>query len=128
MQHDAYSWKLPEHILTLQKNRNPDSVITNEIIDQWVESATPEQRRAFSAELFDALGAGGATTIQELSKSGINELQEVLYGMIGRSSGKNVWYSVSFAGQYGMAYRKKKFCTKQMAEAAGMFVIGVFLL
>lgn len=128
MQHDAYSWKITGAHFDLAKEQDPDSVITNEIIDQWVESATPEQRRAFSAELFDALGAGGATTIQELSKSGINELQEVLYGMIGRSSGKGRLVFGKLCRAVWNGIQKKKFCTKQMAEAAGMFVIGVFFI
>ena len=128
MQHDAYSWEITGAHFDLAKEQDPDSVITNEIIDQWVESATPEQRRAFSAELFDALGAGGATTIQELSKSGINELQEVLYGMIGRSSGKGRLVFGKLCRAVWNGIQKKKFCTKQMAEAAGMFVIGVFFI
>lgn len=128
MQHDAYSWEITGAHFDLAKEQDPDSIITNEIIDQWVESATPEQRRAFSAELFDALGAGGATTLQELSKSGINEFQEVLYGMIGRSSnkGRSVFGKLCRAVWNGI--QKKKFCTKQMAGAAGMFAIGVFFM
>lgn len=77
-QHDAFSWEITGSHFVKHKHRNPQARIYNQIINDWIEDATLEEREALTNDLFAALGAGGATKINQLSSNGFGGFGAIL--------------------------------------------------
>ena len=69
-QHDAYSWQIIGSNFDTKRHRNPQSRVYNQLINQWIGNATLKERESLTNDLFSALGAGGATKINELVNNG----------------------------------------------------------
>lgn len=81
MQHDGFSWQIEgDHFVTCEA-LSRECRLCNDIFDTWIESAAMEQRETFTRDFFDALGAGGAKTISELSANGIDSFESVLIAL-----------------------------------------------
>ena len=53
-------------------------MILNKAVDEWINSIEPKDRVVLINELFDALAAGGADTLQEIQKGGREGLEAIL--------------------------------------------------
>lgn len=78
MEHDLINWQLDgPKILTAPAN----SVISDKIMEtimRWAINETIERRKLFISELFDALGAGGAKSVNDISGKGFLKVLEAL--------------------------------------------------
>jgi hypothetical protein len=81
-QHDAMTWQVEGDSFCTKETLSKGCEFYNEIFDKWIESATLEQRQAFTKDFFDALESGGAKTLSELSKSGIDEFEVILLSIV----------------------------------------------
>lgn len=85
MQHDIVSWCVSGPHLDLKEELDQGSVFINEVISRWVEELDHEDRMIFVSEFFDALAAGGAQRLEEITSKGKMNLLEVAKAMISTS-------------------------------------------
>lgn len=78
-QHDAFSWQIIGSSFDTRRHRNPQSQVYNQLINQWIGDATLDERESLTNDLFSALGAGGATKINELNKNGFGGFGAILF-------------------------------------------------
>lgn len=81
LQHDGLSWQVEgEHFASCDE---PDekSLFYNQIFKQWIESADLVQRKAFTADLFDAFERTGARSMTELNRIGADELEIIFLSL-----------------------------------------------
>lgn len=78
-QHDAFSWQIIGSNFDTRRHLNPQSQVYNQLINQWIGDATLDERESLTNDLFSALGAGGATKINELNKNGFGGFGAILF-------------------------------------------------
>ncbi|MGX8703062.1 MAG: Mbeg1-like protein, partial [bacterium] len=81
-QHDAMSWQLIGSQFDLAEGLSKESVSYNHIFDGWIESASMEERAAFTKDFFDALKAGGAVNVQDIAGNGVNGFGTILASLV----------------------------------------------
>ena len=85
MQHSLASWGVYHGGLALSELTEPKDRWINETMRTWIEKMSTEERRTFVNELFDALMSGGAVTVDDIMKGGLEGLEAVLKGFQGFS-------------------------------------------
>ncbi len=70
MQHDLITWQTAGRRLKEEEKNDDISERVNEGVRAWLENLTPENREAFVNEMYSALTAGGAATVQEITGKG----------------------------------------------------------
>ena len=81
-QHDAMSWQLIGSQFDLAEGLSKESVSYNHIFGGWIESASMEERAAFTKDFFDALKAGGAVNVQDIAGNGVNGFGTILASLV----------------------------------------------
>ena len=69
-QHDLTTWGVDHGKLAELEANDPRSTFINKILGRWIGDLPLADREAFVTDLFDALGAGGAQTVEELMAQG----------------------------------------------------------
>ena len=69
-QHDPATWGVDHGKLAELEANDPRSTFINKILGKWIGDLPLSDREAFVTDLFDALGAGGAKTVEELMAQG----------------------------------------------------------
>lgn len=82
LQHALISWGIDHGGLALAERHDPESLLVNEAMDEWIGAMSQSERIAFVNELFDVLAAGGAQTLDELGKGGPDGLEAVLRRLV----------------------------------------------
>ncbi len=77
LQHAMITWGIDHGRLAMAGEHDPDSVILNKAVDEWIRSIEPSDRVVLVNELFDALAAGGAETLEQLQKGGKEGLEAI---------------------------------------------------
>ena len=83
MQHSLASWLIEYGDLAAAEKNDPGSERLNHLMNDWVESVPQEDRAVFFNELFDALGADGTETLDEID---LDRLQSILLKLTGVSA------------------------------------------
>lgn len=78
LQHALISWGIDHGRLAETAAHDPESLLLNEAVDEWIADITQEDRVVFINELFDALAAGGAETLDEIRLGGPEAIEAVL--------------------------------------------------
>lgn len=77
-QHEGTSWLVEgDHFVTCQ-TLSSQCKVCNEIFDEWLVGANMEQREIFTRDFFDALGAGGARKMSEITARGLDGFESIL--------------------------------------------------
>ncbi|MDO4797641.1 MAG: DUF2974 domain-containing protein [Coriobacteriales bacterium] len=76
-QHDITTWQVLPNGVEEEPELNPDCLGLNEAIASWASKIPLDERERVTHELFDALQAGGATTIEQIVESP-EKVQQVL--------------------------------------------------
>lgn len=84
-QHDTYSWQIKGSHFVTRKRPNPESRVYNQLINQWIGSASLEEREALTQDLFDALAASGSSKITQLAKNGFGGFGAILLSVTNSS-------------------------------------------
>lgn len=84
-QHDVFSWGITGSKFVTHNHRNPQARIYNQLINDWIGDATLSERESLTNDLFDALAAGGATKINQLSKNGFGGFGAILFSITNSS-------------------------------------------
>lgn len=80
-QHDPLSWQVEGSKFVTKTHRNGESKLYNDMINQWIEEASPEERESLTNDLFDAFAASGSDKITELGKNGFGSFGAILLSL-----------------------------------------------
>lgn len=131
LQHDAITWQIEGNHFVEAPGLTPKSKIYNEIFDRWIESADMEQRKTFTTDFFDALEAGGAKTMMEVVKGGVNNFESILYAMVGSKKDSKVVVGKligSFWEEIKKIEFKELFHRKMLHQGIAAFLIGALFI
>jgi hypothetical protein len=106
-QHVGISWVVHGDTFCEKPGLAAECRLYNQIFNRWIESATMEQRRAFTRDFFDALESGGAKKISELGKGGMDKAKRILF-FLTRSKKKTKIVVRKLIKTYFMASRMKQ--------------------
>ena len=67
MQHDPMTWQVDRDALVFADGLDPAARRLDDALAAWLSDLDLDQRATFTAELFDILGAGGATSLSDLT-------------------------------------------------------------
>ena len=67
MQHSPATWGIDHGKLALTNKNDPVSCWISDVLNRWAEHAARDEGLLFIREVFDALTAGGAATLEELA-------------------------------------------------------------
>ena len=77
LQHDPATWGIDHGKLALLPQTAPHSDIINAILGKWIGGLACEDREVFINDIFDALGASGAETIEALEAQGLKAYEAI---------------------------------------------------
>lgn len=72
LQHDLATWGVDHGKLATLQETDTCSNIIHEILHNWIGDMSYEGRKSFVNDVFSALGAGGAETLEDLAVNGYN--------------------------------------------------------
>ena len=78
VQHSLDTWGIDHGKLLLADGPNPRSVWINEVLARWIGGISQEDRGIFVEELFDALAADGAASLDEIEERGVGGFEAIL--------------------------------------------------
>lgn len=78
LQHYITSWQVSAEDIVEAESITPRAEVIRQAFDSWLEAVAPAERRAFTADFFDALSAGGATLITEVGDQDFGGFESVL--------------------------------------------------
>ena len=85
VQHSLDTWGIDHGRLLLADGPNPRSVWINDLLSRWIGGISQEDRVIFVQELFDALAADGAATLEEIEEGGFGSFEAILLKLLGSS-------------------------------------------
>ena len=75
LQHGIVTWGIDHGKPALSPAHDPTSLVINEAMDNWVTNIPQEDRKPFIDELFEALTASGAETLDQIQAGGLEGLE-----------------------------------------------------
>ena len=78
LQHALISWGIDHGEPALCEAHSAESLLINRAVDEWISNMSPSDRVVFIDELFDALAAGGADTLDELGSGGRAGIEAII--------------------------------------------------
>lgn len=118
MQHALISWGIDHGALALTDAHDPASLIANEAMDAWITGLSQSDRAVFVGELFAALAAGGAETLDQLHAGGLEGLEAILRRL--NESSEITKRALSDLPKYAMQLRLEAIRQKLSAGLDGM--------
>lgn len=85
MQHALASWGIDHGELDLCEENDPRSRWINASVDEWIGDLSQEDRVILIHDLFDALSANGARTLEELDDGGATGFETILRRLLSSS-------------------------------------------
>lgn len=130
LQHDGMTWQIEgDHFCTVP-TRSAEAEYYNHIFDQWIESATLEQRKSFINDFFDALEDGGSKKRTDIADNGFQSFEAILLS-VNQSEGKTKVVIGEFIKSFLAAFQsiqfKQLFRQKKTIQGFALFVLGLFL-
>ena len=86
VQHSLDTWGIDHGKLYLAQESSPRSRWVNETLSRWIEGISQEDRAVFVQELFDALTADGAETLEDIEAQGAGGFEAILARLFNASS------------------------------------------
>ncbi|ROS61150.1 uncharacterized membrane protein HdeD (DUF308 family) [Frigoribacterium sp. PhB160] len=82
VQHDIMTWQVEGTHLVERATGSARAATVSGLIDAWLEDAAHDDRRDFTDALFTALGAGGATLVQDVARRDHGSFESVLFSLV----------------------------------------------
>ena len=135
-QHFLSAWGVDHGRLKAIKENDPKSEELNDIIREWIEDQSQEDRRVFVNEFFDALYNDGLEYVGDVARKGADSVENILMTVLGGSAQtKSAVASLSLRAAFGNSFKdiKKNGFLKwlgdnQIAKSTVMILLGVFFL
>lgn len=86
VQHSVDTWGIDHGKLALAAEASPRSRWINDTLSRWIEGISQEDRAVFVQELFDALSAEGAVTLEDIQARGISGFEAILVKLASASA------------------------------------------
>lgn len=130
-QHDPLSWEVESSKFVTSKHRNPQSIIYNQMINKWIEEATPQERESLTNDLFSALAASGSEKITELNKNGFGGFGAILFSLTDSSRRTrfvlgSLWHTIWTSIR--SLHLERLFITRESLVGWGMIILGIINL
>lgn len=93
LQHSLATWGVEYGELATAPENDPKSVMLMEALNHWIASLDRESRMALTADLFDALSAGGAVNLSDIPPTGRDGFTAVLARLL-RSAARRAFHSL----------------------------------
>lgn len=107
LQHDLYSWKIRKDTFVYQKSLNKDSIDTEKVIDEWLNSLTYDDRKKFIDIVYNIVASTKAKTIDDLDQNKINTLKTIILSV--KNSNKGDRETISKVFDYLLKSLKNNF-------------------
>ena len=115
--HDPFSWQVKASGLETAEDLLPECKVVNKAFADWLDGMSIEDRTLFTNDFFDALEAGGATTVDEVGGS-VGGLQKVVAALNSTNDrSKEVMTRLIQAAMNSAADAAKDSATKALEEA-----------
>ncbi len=85
LEHNIASWTVDHGKLGLSERTEPKENLVNDTLRDWIENMPFDERVRFIEEIFDALAADGAVTLEDLTTGGLGGLEAILGKLKGLS-------------------------------------------
>ncbi len=133
VQHSPDTWGIDHGRLLPADGPNPRSVWINDLLSRWIAGISQEDRVIFVRELFDALAADGASSLDEIEERGVGGFEAILVKFLSSSEitrktvydlpkrailGEN-YDEISEKGLYGWMMEKLQSWQTTVLERAG---------
>ena len=115
MQHYAFYWKIEGQSFVLKKNRSISSRSMDAAFNQWLDSFSFEERKAFTETIFSIIEKSGIKYFDEFSSSGFAKIRTIISGMRSMDP-QNKKMMRAFFGKLMRASQKE-----MISSAAGFF-------
>ena len=89
-QHDAITWQIVGSEFDTVPSLSKESTNYNHVFDGWIESASMDERKAFTKDFFDALKSGGALNVQDITGNGVNGFGTILASLVNSEKATHV--------------------------------------
>jgi hypothetical protein len=86
VQHSLDTWGIDHGKLALAQEASPRSRWINETLSRWIGGISQEDRAVFVQELFAALSANGAETLEDIETGGASGFESILASLFKASS------------------------------------------
>lgn len=130
-QHEGMTWQVEGDCFVACARRSEKCEFYNQLFDQWIESASLEQRKTFTNDLFNALAAGGAKKRSDLAKSSFEDFEAILLSVI-QSESKTKIVIGKLVKSFFHAFRSIRFGElmrkKEMIQGSVLFGIGLIFM
>lgn len=130
-QHSGMTWKIEGDHFVHKRFLTEESSVYNRAIDDWIGNATMEQRRSFTRDIFDAMKAGGAITVTDISEGGFHDFGTILLSAANSESKTKIVVG-KFLGSLWRSFEKIKILEtiKSLSGIIDMFLIflGIIFL
>ena len=119
LQHALITWGVDHGGLAQAEAHDPASLLVNETVDEWIGGISQDDRVVFTRELFNALAAGGAETLDQIQRGGREGLEEILRQL--RDSSETTKRTLSELPKYAIKARLDRLVGKleALTEAIG---------
>lgn len=81
LQHSLATWCVEYGALALAEGNDRQSVLLMHILNNWIAGLSQDDRKTLTADLFDALSAGGAVRLSDIGEGGRESFAAVLVRM-----------------------------------------------
>lgn len=130
-QHDGMTWQIEGDAFLTCEERSEKCEFYNSLLDRWIESASMEQRKEFTNDLFDALEAGGAKKGSDLAKTGFENFEGILLSVVQSDRKTKIVIGKLFQSLF-KTFRsiqfKKLIHEKEMIRGGMLFLAGLVLM
>lgn len=131
LQHDAYTWRIEGGCFCRREEWEKDSELYVNTFDQWISSANMEQRRTFTRDFFDALESGGAKTIPEIVRGGVDGFGIILLSIINSENRTKLVvlkFVKAFFQNLASIDFKEALINKAVYKGIALFLLGLFCI
>ena len=136
LQHDPMTWGIQYGELMTTDTFDEKADKLNELVDQWIENISQDERETFINELFAALASDGALTVSDIMEKGLDSIEGIAMTLVsGSHTTRKAVASLPEQALFGNAFvniKKVGFIQWlkecQIIKTLALFAVGLFFV